>query len=103
MDRPGERRLDDVGGVDEGYATALCIADPQRGWLPGVRGAAPPSHTAVKGLLPWQPQSNSLANITVGLEREQGADFDISHQVTGVLLTSAGMMRCLWTRTQEVC
>lgn len=39
-------------------------------------GATPVSHSVVMGLLPWQPQSNSLANITVGLWREQGADFD---------------------------
>lgn len=61
IDRQRERRL------DEGYGTALCIADHQPGWLLGVRGATPVSHSVVMGLLPWQPQSNSLANITVGL------------------------------------
>lgn len=75
--------------MDDGYVTALCIADPRRGWLPGVMGGggAPPSHSAVMGLLPWQPQSNSLANVTVGLEGEEGAGFDIGREVTGDLST----------------
>lgn len=54
IDRQRERR------VDEGYGTALCIADPHPGWLVlwvGVRGAPPASHSVAMGLLPWQQQS----------------------------------------------
>lgn len=52
---------------DEGYSTALCISDHQLGWFAGVRGVTPVSHSMVKDLLPWQPQSDSLANITARL------------------------------------
>lgn len=65
-----QRRLDDdLGGRMRGYGTALCIVDHQPGWLVlwvGVRGATPASHSVAMGLLPWQQQSNSLANITAG-------------------------------------
>lgn len=65
-----QRRLDDdLGGRTRGYGTALCIVDHQPGWLvlwDGVRGATPASHSVAMGLLPWQQQSNSLANITAG-------------------------------------
>lgn len=52
---------------DEGYSTALCISDHQLGWFAGVRGVTPVSHSIVTDLLPWQPQSDSLANITARL------------------------------------
>ncbi len=71
-DRQTERERERDGwmrGADEGYCTALCIMDHQPGWLVlwvGVRGATPASHSVAMGLLPWQQQSNSLANITVG-------------------------------------
>lgn len=52
---------------DEGYSTALCISDHQLGWFAGVRGVTPVSHSMVKDLLPWQPRSDSLANITASL------------------------------------
>lgn len=58
-----------LGGRMRGYGTALCIVDHQPGWLVlwvGVRGATPASHSVAMGLLPWQQQSNSLANITAG-------------------------------------
>ena len=68
--RQTEREKDSwMRGADEGYGTALCITDHQPGWLVlwvGVRGATPASHSVAMGLLPWQQQSNSLANITVG-------------------------------------
>lgn len=44
---------------DEGYSTALCISDQQLGWFAGVTGVTPVSHSMVKDLLPWQPQSDS--------------------------------------------
>lgn len=88
-DRPRERRL------DEGYGTALCIADHQPGWLVlwvGVRGATPVSHSVAMGLLPWQQQSNSLANITLGPSRESRVVTltDSRHQIIGLALTERG-------------
>lgn len=62
-------RQKNMRGAVEGYVTALCIVDHQPEWLVlwvGVRGATPASHSVVMGLLPWQQQSNSLANITLG-------------------------------------
>lgn len=53
--------------TDEGDSTALCISDHQLRRFAGVRGVTPVSRSMVKDLLPWQPQSDSLANITARL------------------------------------
>lgn len=63
----GHREEESERRTDEGDSTALCISDHQLRRFAGVRGVTPVSHSMVKDLLPWQPQSDSLANITASL------------------------------------
>lgn len=73
-----------VKGVEEVIALHYALLGHHPGWLvlwAGVKGATPASHSVVMGLLPWQQQSSSLANITRAPDREgrAGCWFDGQH------------------------
>lgn len=92
-DRQTGRRLEE-GVMALHYASALV----------SVRGGTPVSHSAAVGPLPWQAQSKSLANITAGPWREQGADVDERRaSCEGLVLTEGrGRQGMKSKRTRQV-